>query len=245
MIVGLDRTPTMDSGFSAMLPPLGPTKRAAARVALVDLKETHSAILMDCFRQFGIHTVTLAGNTAQRLHREKFEACVLKLGPGVDKLMQTVRTSPSNSRLVIYGLGGNVQEALSYSKYAINAVFCEPLERQAALKLVRATHTLVTHEFRRYVRIPVMTEVTISLPNKRRFTATSLEISSGGMSLSTTEQVTQGQAVEISFALLTLPRVWVRGTICWKKPKGFGVKFDPNDDRRIPLKAWIDAYTQS
>ena len=242
----MDRIPTMDTGFSAMLPALRPSKKSTARVALIDLKETHSAILMDCFRQFGIHPVALVGNAGQRLHREKFEACVLKLGPGVEKVMETVRTSPSNSRLVIYGLGGNAQDAMSYSKYAINAVFREPLERQAALKLVRATHTLVTHEFRRYVRIPVMTEVTISLPDKRRFTGTSLEISSGGMSLSCTEDMTRGQAVEISLALLTLPRVWVRGTVCWKKPKGsFGVKFDPGDDRRIRLKEWIDAYTQS
>ncbi len=38
-------------------------------------------------------------------------------------------------------------------------MFSEPLERPAALKLVRATRMLVVHEFRRYVRIPVMTEV--------------------------------------------------------------------------------------
>lgn len=236
----------MDTGFSAMLPPIRPTKKTVARVALVDLKETHNTILMDCFRQFGIQPVALVGNAGVRLHREKFEACVLKLGLGVEKVMETVRTSPSNSRLVIYGLGGNAQDALNYSKYAINAVFREPLERQAALKLVRATHTLVTHEFRRYVRIPIMTEVTITLPDKRRFTGTTLEISSGGMSLSCTEDMAQGQAVEISFSLLTLPRVWVRGTVCWKETKGvFGVKFDTSDDRRIRLKEWIDAYTQS
>ena len=235
----------MDTGFSAMLPAIRPTRKSAARVALVDLKEPHSAILMDCFRQFGIHSVTLTGNAALRLHREKFEACVLRLCPGVEKVMETVRTSPSNSRSVIYGLGGNVQDALSYSKYAINAIFREPLDRQAALKLVRATHTLVTHEFRRYVRIPVVTEVTVSLPDKRRFTGTSLEISSGGMSLDCSEEMAQGQAVEISFALLTLPRVWIRGTVCWKKSNGsFGVKFDSGDDRRIRLKQWIDAYTQ-
>jgi len=43
----------------------------------------------------------------------------------------------------------------------INAIFNEPLERPAALKLVRATRMLVLHEFRRYVRIPVMTEVSV------------------------------------------------------------------------------------
>ena len=72
---------------------------------------------------------------------------------------------------------------MRYFKYGINAVFYELLERQSALKLVRAIHTLVLHEFRRYVRIPVITEISIVCSDSRRFTATSQEISSGGMSM--------------------------------------------------------------
>jgi PilZ domain len=158
-----------------------------------------------------------------------------------------VRTSPSNSRMVLYGLGGSVQEAMRYSKYGINAVFNEPLERPAALKLVRATQMLVFHEFRRYVRIPVITEVSVVTSDSRRFSATSQEISSGGMSLQSGELVTLGQAVEISFALLTLPRIWVHSTVSWRKPshKSFGIRFDPKDERRLRIKEWIDAYLEN
>ena len=232
----------MDTALGAALVPIPPTKKPAARVAFVDLKESARAMLSDCFRQNGIETVVVASNAAQRLHREKFEACVLRLGHGVEKLMEIARTSPSNSRIVIYGLGGNAQDAMRFSKYAVNAIFHEPLERQAALKLVRATRMLVTHEFRRYARVPVVTDVELTFQDKRRFHATSLEISSGGMSLRSSENVTPGQAVEVSFALLTLPRVCVRGAVSWKKPKGFGVKFDLLDARRTRLKAWIDAF---
>src|ERR1700757_791058 len=112
----------MDTSFSSILAPIPPAKKAAARVALVDLKETSQTILMDCFRQFGVATVVMRGDAAQRLHREKFEACVLKLGSSAEKTMQAARTSPSNSRIVIYGLGGDAQEAMRYSKYAINAI---------------------------------------------------------------------------------------------------------------------------
>ena len=75
--------------------------------------------------------------------------------------MEAARSSRSNSRCVIYGVGGSAQEAMRFSKYGINAMFHEPLERPATLKLVRATRMLVLHEFRRYVRIPVMTEVSL------------------------------------------------------------------------------------
>ena len=233
----------MDTAFSSALAPIRPTKRTAARLALVDLPEPSQNILAECFRQYGIEPLFMTGGAVERLHKEKFEACVLKLRPGVEKVMESIRTSPSNSRMVIYGLGGNAQDAMRYSKYALNAIFREPLERQEAIKVVRATRMLVTHEFRRYVRIPVMTEVSVTRSDKRRFTATSLELSSGGMSLKCSENFESGQWVEVSFALLTLPRVSLRGSITWKKPKGlFGVKFEQGAQGRSRLKQWIDAY---
>jgi hypothetical protein len=235
----------MDNALGTALAPIPQTKKASARIALVDLKDTTRTVLVDCFKQFGIQTVLMPGNAAERLKKEKFEACVVRLGPGAQAVMEAIRTSSSNSRMVIYGLGGSAQEAMRYSKYGINAIFQEPVERSAALKLVRATHLLVLHEFRRYVRIPVMTEVTVLVGESRKITATSIEVSSGGMSIKTAEDTGSGQSVEVSFALLTLPRIWVRGNVIWKKPKhSFGVRFDATDDRRRKLKEWIDAYLE-
>jgi PilZ domain len=234
----------MDKSLGTALAPIPPSKKASARVALVDIKEPAKTILSECFRQFGVETVVMTGNVPDRLKKEKFEACVMKLGPEAEAAMESARTSASNSRMVIYGLGGNAQEAMRYSKYGINAVFHEPLERPAALKLVRATQMLVLHEFRRYVRIPVITEISIVTADSRRFTATSQEISAGGMSMRSAEDVSPGMNVEISFALLTLPRLWVRATVSWRKPnsKSFGIRYDPQDDRRLRIKEWIEAY---
>src|SRR5208283_5510200 len=202
----------MEKAFGTALAP-SPSSKKAARAALVDLKESSRALLADCFRQFGIETV-VAASAAERLRQEKFEACVLRLGPGVDKVMEAARSSPSNSRCVIYGLGGNAQEAMRYSKYGINAMFSEPLERPSALKLIRATRLLVVHEFRRYVRIPVMTEVAV-VGDGRRVSASSIEMSSGGMSVKSPEDFSIGAPVELSFSLMTLPRVNVRGVVSW------------------------------
>src|SRR5438876_5871483 len=222
------------------------SRKNSARVALINVKDSARIVLSECFRQFGIGTVLMTEHAAERLRKEKFEACVLKLDGDAETMMASARTSRSNSRMVIYGLGGSAQEAMRYSKYGINAVFHEPLERSAALKLVRATQMLVLHEFRRYVRIPVMTEVSIVPKSGRRFSATSLEVSSGGMSIKSTEDLGTGHTVEVSFALLTLPRIWVRGTVTWRKAKGlFGICFDPQDERRRRLKEWIDAYLEA
>jgi PilZ domain-containing protein len=229
------------------LAPVRVHRKSTAHVALFDLPPTASNLLTECFRQFAIESLAIPAEDRERLKREKFEACVLPLDPAAGTTIELARSSPSNSRIVIYGLGGSAQDALRYSKYCINAVFHEPLERSAALKLVRSTRLLVLHEFRRYVRVPVMTEVSVVSANDgARFSVTSQEISSGGMSVKGTNGFEPGQRVEVSFSLLTLPRIWVRGSVSWKKPnKSFGIRFDPNDDRRQRLKEWIVGYLET
>jgi PilZ domain len=221
-------------------------RKAAARVALFDLSESSHSLLAECFRQFGVETVPIPRVRADRLQKEKFEACVLPLDPSAGLVMEMARGSASNSRIIIYGLGGSAQDALRYSKLCLNAVFHEPLERSAALKLVRSSRTLILHEFQRYVRVPVMTEVRITLGDGARLTATSQEISCGGMSMKSPHPPELGSTVEVSFSLLTLPRVWVRGNVAWKKGnKSFGIRFDNTDDRRLRLKEWLVAYLEA
>jgi hypothetical protein len=236
----------MDKAFGTAVMPTLSGRKASARVALVDLKEPARNVLTECFRQFGIESVVLNGNATERLTKQKFEACVVKLGPEAEAAMNAARTSASNSRVVLYAVGGSAQDAMQYSKYGINAIFHEPLERPAVLKLVRATQMLVFHELRRYVRIPVITEIQVAMADGRKLTATSIEVSSGGMSLRSAEDISVGQSAEISFALLTLPRIWVRCNITWRNGIGktFGIRFDNQDDRRFKIKEWIDAYLE-
>jgi hypothetical protein len=237
----------MDKTFGTAVLPTLSSKKASSRVALVDMNQSASNTLSECFRQFGIEAVSLNGNAAELLTKEKFEACVIKLAPESRSIMDAARTSPSNSRIVLYAVGGSAQEAMSYSKYGINAIFHEPLERPSVLKLVRATQMLVLHEMRRYVRIPVITEMALTMSDGRKITATSIEISSGGMSLRSAEDLAVGQTGEVSFALLTLPRIWVRCAVSWHNAHGktFGIRFDNQDDRRFRIKEWIDAYLEN
>jgi hypothetical protein len=236
----------MSTTTGSAVAPLPAHKKSAARAALFDLSLSSAQLVTECFRQFGIETVPISREQSSRLKSEKFEACVLSLKEDAGGIIEMARSSASNSRIVIYGLGGTAQDAMRYSKLCLNAVFHEPLERSAAIKLVRSTRMLVQHEFRRYVRVPVMTEVNISLPDGGRMTATSQEISAGGMSLKGNHVPEQGNSVEVSFSLLTLPRVWVRGQVSWKKSnKSFGIRFDATDDRRQRLKDWIVGYLET
>jgi hypothetical protein len=209
----------------------------------MDVQEPARTVLAECFRKFGIETVTIENRFTERMVSEKVDGCVVRLGSDAEAIMQAARGSAANSRIVLYGFGGSAQDSIKYSRFGVNAVFTEPLERQTALKLVKATHSLVLHEFRRYVRVPVATEVAVTTSEGRRFAAMSQDISSGGLSLKG-EIVAPGTALEVSFALLTLPRIWVRGSVTWAKKdeQEIGIKFDPQDERRTKIKEWIDAY---
>jgi hypothetical protein len=221
-----------------------PTRRFSARAALVDLHEQSTTLLAECFRQFGIDAIPMSGDKPERLTKEKFEACVVRVGSKAAPVLESARKSRSNNRMVIYGLGGSAKDALNLSQYGINAIFEEPLERTAAVKLVRSTQMLVMHELRRYARIPVVTQVTVVAGSThKQFEAGSVEVSSGGMSLRSQQEVSLGLPVEVSFSLLTLPRVWVRGSVSWVKPAGkmFGVRFDSTDQRRKRIKEWVEA----
>ena len=103
--------------------------------------------------------------------------------PEADKILKAARSSPSNRRLVIYGIARNTQEALRYSSYGINAVLDEPLDRQSVLKIVRATHLLVIHELRRYVRVPLAAQAEVDTGSRGNAQVTTVEVSSGGISV--------------------------------------------------------------
>jgi hypothetical protein len=67
------------------------------------------------------------------------------------------------------------------------------------------------------------------------------------MSLKGNHPPEPGSMVEVSFSLLTLPRVCVRGNVAWKKTnnKSFGIRFDASDERRQRLKEWLVAYLEA
>src|SRR5438309_6488369 len=216
--------------------------KITARIASIHIDPACNSFLNDCFRQFGITVVPADGDPILQLNRQKFEACVLRLyDPEADSILRAARNSPSNRRLVIYGIARNTQEALRYASYGINAVLDEPLERQSVLKVVRATHLLVVHELRRYVRIPVVTEVAID-NGARSFHAMTMEVSAGGMSVRCQTPLTSVDAVRISFCLPGAKKITLRSFVCWARPAEsyYGLRFDPTDDTRVQVRNWID-----
>ena len=221
--------------------------KITARIASIHIDPACNSFLNDCFRQFGITVVPADSDPIALLNRQKFEACVLRLyDPEADRILNAARNSPSNRRLVIYGIARNTQEALRYSSYGINAVLDEPLDRQSVLKVVRATHLLVIHELRRYVRIPVQLPAEIDTGNRVPVAVTTVEVSSGGMSVRSTTPLPKSEPVRLNLSLPGLEKLSLRASVCWYRDsdKVYGLRFDSSDERRLRVRGWIDQYLE-
>ena len=220
--------------------------KITARIASIHIDPACNTFLNDCFRQFGIMVVPADTDPIMLLNRQKFEACVLRLyDPEADRILKAARNSPSNRRLVIYGIARNTQEALRYSSYGINAVLDEPLDRQSVLKVVRATHLLVIHELRRYVRIPVASQVEFEV-NGRSVVGTTVEVSSGGISIRCLAPLPKSDPIRLTLALPGVEKLNVRAFVCWYRDsdKVYGMRFDGTDERRLKVRGWIDQYLE-
>jgi hypothetical protein len=191
--------------------------------------------------------VPAEGDPILLLNRQKFEACVLRLyDPEADRILKAARNPPSNRRLVIYGIARNTQEAMRYACYGINAVLDEPLDRQSVLKVVRATHLLVIHELRRYVRIPVTSQIEVDTGNRTPIAATAVEVSSGGMSVQSLAPLPKSDPLRLILNLPGLEKLNVRAFVTWYRDsdKTYGLRFDSTDERRLKVRGWIDQYLE-
>ena len=220
--------------------------RVTARVAAVEVDSSAFGILHDCFRQYGIGIATLSGSISERLRREKFDACVLDLKPAMLPVVEAARSSPMNRRMVIYGISHGPGDAIPFIKYGINAVLEWPFDRQTAHKVIRSTQSLIIHEFRRYVRVPVTTEVAVRVDGQK-ITALSEEISAGGMSIRVPQRLAPASPMLLSFVLPSNNKVTITATVCWAKAEDnvVGVRFGPADERRLQVRSWIDQYLKS
>jgi hypothetical protein len=221
-------------------------KKAAARAVLMNVDPATTAILRDCFRQFNIEVEILDANNIERLTKAKIDAMVIELDGNAGQALQAVRDSRSNRRAVLFGICNSVGEAIRYSKYGINVLLERPVDRPTALRAVRTTHLLIIHEFRRYVRIPIVVKFE-GMSGMQPVMGSTVEVSGGGMSLRYKGKLSLNDDIQLAFDLPGHSGIKVRGIVCWLDPKdsSAGVRFEPPEQPgRDGIRTWIDQYLE-
>jgi len=217
----------------------GPTK-VGAKIALLGVDGATSAVLTECFRQFGMEAVAVPAHESGSVG-DTYNACVVPLDAEAETVLRDIRKG--SHWLVVYGICGSVSEALRFSKFGINAVFHTPVSKQEALQVVRGTHLLVMKELRRYVRVPLVCPVTLEAGTEV-LEGSSLEISAGGMALTINGPAGAPKAVLATFTLPGYEVLAVQSVFCWiRHDEGTAaIRFDPFDPGRLEVGRWIDEY---
>lgn len=218
-------------------------KKTDPRIGFIGLTAEQETLFEECFKQFRIQAAAVTGEVTQQLHRERFEGIVLPIGENTEAILHAARNSPSNKRVMIFAICQNSKEAVPYARYGINAVFEEPLSRQAVVKVVRATYLLIVNEYRKYLRIPIVLPVQLETGGAV-LVGSSCELSAGGMSMMipSRAEVRDGEDCTVSFNLPDSPLLCMTAAICWVHSGVLGLKFAEDQAGRDHVKKWIDDY---
>jgi CheY-like chemotaxis protein len=184
-----------------------------------------------------------AASAAILLKRRKFDAVIvdLQLGEQAGHILDEARLSPSNRTAVTFGIGDKDAEVTSAFRKKSQFVFERPHSAKSIHKTLKPAYGLILRERRRYFRCPVSTPVTIQRETKQEVRCFSLNISEGGMALSTQVPLLPGERVRVQFPLPDheVP-LSAESTICWSKTGHSGVRFlSISDKQRSELQAWL------
>jgi hypothetical protein len=215
--------------------------RPAPTLALVDLDPVTAQIMRKVFTDCGVRAIDVQGDFAVEVTKQKLEGCALRLDSSAAAKLKAIRSSPSNRRMMIYGIASPETDVSLFSEYGVNAIFDHPLDRSVAFRAARSTCALLFQELRRYVRIPLVIAVTVEWTDKR-IVGSSREVSGGGMSVHLPETPPAGTRVRLTFTLPQRPTIRISSAICWRQDSHFGFQFDDSDPGRKEVKRWIDEF---
>ena len=176
------------------------------------------------------------------LKGRKFDAVIvdLQLKAQSGTILDEVHLSPSNRTAVTFAISGSDAEGTAFRKRS-EFVFERPLSTQSIRRTLKPAYGLILREQRRYFRYPVAIPVTIlrqSMPEVRCY---SVNISEGGIAVSTSVPLSAGEGVQVQFTLPDHKAPFLaESTICWWKTGYLGIRFvSLSRERQSELQDWL------
>ena len=176
------------------------------------------------------------------LNRRKFDAVIvdLQLGEQSGLILDEVYLSPSNRTAVTFAISSGDAEGTAFRKRS-EFVFERPLSTQSIRSILTPAYGLILRERRRYFRCPISIPVVILRRAEPEVRCHSVNISAGGMAVSTFVPLRAGEDVRVQF---TLPDhkapLLAESTICWWKTGHLGVRFvSLSQEHKSELQGWL------
>jgi hypothetical protein len=185
-----------------------------------------------------------ATEAVRLLNRKKCDAVIvdLQLGEDCGRILDEVRVSSSNRTAVTFAISGRAAEGTAFRKRS-EFVFERPLSMRSIRSTLKPAYGLILRERRRYFRCAASVPVIVLKTNMPEVRCHSLNISEGGMALSSFVPLSAGERVQVQFTLPNheLP-ILTESTICWLKTGHLGVRFvSLSREHKSDLQEWLAA----
>jgi hypothetical protein len=222
--------------------------RASSSIVGRSLLVTNDAVILDQLK-LGLQKFAISVDAcpdpvtaASLINTRKFEAIVvdLALGERVTGILERVRASPSNENLITFALVGPEQD--SQWRPECNFVLRRPLDDTAMMSTLRAALGLIIRDYRRYFRCPVIVPVVMSTDTGEKINCEMMNISEGGLAVTTLTELNPGMMVRTEFALPGETAGFeMLAEICWcDKRSRAGLHFHSvSEDQKRRLQGWL------
>jgi CheY-like chemotaxis protein len=162
-------------------------------------------------------------SATRKLCRGKFEAVVVDSKNPAEtlELIKTPREMTSHRGAVVLAILNSSNEMPDAFRAGANFALVRPLLTPILMRTLRAAYPLMVQERRRYYRCPAQLPIHISGVSRPEFVGTSVNISEGGMALTTSVPLKVGEKINLK---LTLPGAEGTATmgseVCWTDNAG-------------------------
>jgi ActR/RegA family two-component response regulator len=177
------------------------------------------------------------------LKYRKFDAVIvdLRLGEEAGMILEEVRLSPSNRTAVTFAISKNDGEATAAVRKGSGFVFERPVSKESIRRILKPAFGLILRERRRYFRCPLSTSVSITggmMPDVR---CCCINISEGGIAVSTSVLLNPGECVKVQFTLPDHKAPFLaESRICWLRTGYLGVRFvSVSQVHKSELQGWL------
>jgi len=178
------------------------------------------------------------------LNKRKFDAVIVDCDdlPGGIEMLNGLRKTQSNASSVAFAVVNGKTSTRDAFQLGANFVLQKPLTPVHASRCFNAAISFMVRERRRYFRHPVEIPIRISLKEGQDVSATTTNISEGGMAIRlTAAKVQKDTEVKLQFGLPgTGSSLEVKAKVAWSDEGHAGIKFiDVPQSSQYQLDKWL------
>ena len=203
----------------------GSSREAApVRILLVSSDLRTVEMLCENIQKMAIHVEPCfdAEAAGRKLCRSKFEGVIVDCEPHDESrhLLRTIRNSTSHRAAIVFAVLDRDSERVNAFAAGANFTLTRPLVTKVVSDTLRAALPIMVRERRRYFRCPVQTEVHVTSESGAEVSATSINVSEGGIAFRCPAPLQIGEKLRLSFCLPgTLNAINTAAEVCWTNEK--------------------------